>query len=47
VAAIKEGTCDYLAKPANVDDIDTVLKATYSENPEPPIDPMSADRVKW
>ena len=47
MAAIKKGTCDYLAKPANADDIDAALKATYLENPEPPIDPISADRVKW
>ena len=47
VAAVKEGACDYLAKPADADDIDSALKAPYSDKPEPPKDPMSADRVKW
>ena len=47
VAAVKEGACDYLAKPADADDIDASLKAPYSKKPEPPKDPMSADRVKW
>ena len=47
VAAVKEGACDYLAKPADADDIDASLKAAYLDKPEPPKDPMSADRVKW
>ena len=47
VAAVKEGACDYLAKPADADDIEAALKAPYAENPEPPLNPMSADRVKW
>ena len=47
VAAVKEGACDYLAKPADADDIDASLRAPYSTKPEPPKDPMSADRVKW
>ena len=47
VAAVKEGACDYLAKPADADDIDAALKAPYLDKPEPPKDPMSADRVKW
>ena len=47
VAAVKEGACDYLAKPADADDIDAALKAPYSSSPEPPKNPMSADRVKW
>ncbi len=47
VAAVKEGACDYLAKPADADDIDASLRAPYSAKPEPPRDPMSADRVKW
>ena len=47
VAAVKEGACDYLAKPADADDIEAALKAPYGTKPEPPINPMSADRVKW
>ena len=47
VAAVKEGACDYLAKPADADDIEAALKAPYSSTPEPPQNPMSADRVKW
>ena len=47
VAAIKEGAIDYLAKPADADDIEAALKAPYETKPEPPINPMSADRVKW
>ena len=47
VAAVKEGACDYLAKPADADDIEAALKAPYSSSPEPPKNPMSADRVKW
>ena len=47
VAAVKEGACDYLAKPADADDIEAALKAPYSSTPEPPTNPMSADRVKW
>ena len=47
VAAVKEGACDYLAKPADADDIEAALKAPYSSSPEPPKKPMSADRVKW
>ena len=29
VAAVKEGACDYLAKPANADDIESALLAPY------------------
>ena len=47
VAAVKEGACDYLAKPADADDIEAALNAPYSSSPEPPKNPMSADRVKW
>ena len=47
VAAVKEGACDYLAKPADADDIEAALKAPYLSTPEPPQNPMSADRVKW
>ena len=46
VAAVKAGAVDYLQKPADADD---VVKARLSsgEAPEPPENPMSADRVRW
>ena len=47
VAAIKAGAMDYLAKPANVEDIETALLADPSKKAYPPKDPMSADRIKW
>ncbi|WP_169569473.1 ActR/PrrA/RegA family redox response regulator transcription factor [Sneathiella limimaris] len=47
VAAVKAGAIDYLAKPANVDDIVNALYARKGEKPEPPENPMSADRVRW
>jgi len=47
VAAIKEGAIDYLAKPADAEDVEKALLADPEKKPEPPEDPMSADRVKW
>ncbi|MEP3244043.1 MAG: ActR/PrrA/RegA family redox response regulator transcription factor [Sneathiella sp.] len=47
VAAVKAGAIDYLAKPANVDDIVNALNATSDTKPSPPENPMSADRVRW
>ena len=47
VAAIKEGAIDYLAKPADADDVEKALLASPNKKPEPPENPMSADRVKW
>ncbi len=48
VAAVKAGAIDYLAKPADADMIEKALLQTGDESyPEPPSDPMSADRVKW
>ncbi|QMW22390.1 ActR/PrrA/RegA family redox response regulator transcription factor [Sandaracinobacteroides saxicola] len=47
VAAVKEGAADYLAKPADPEDIISALLATSGERPEPPTEPMSADRVRW
>ncbi|MCG8493558.1 MAG: ActR/PrrA/RegA family redox response regulator transcription factor [Sneathiellales bacterium] len=47
VAAVKAGAIDYLAKPANVDDIVAALNATGDSKPQPPENPMSADRVRW
>ena len=47
VAAIKQGAIDYLAKPADADDIEKALLADPNRKAEPPENPMSADRVKW
>ena len=47
VAAIKEGAIDYLAKPADADDVEKALLADPSKKASPPENPMSADRVKW
>ena len=47
VAAIKEGAIDYLAKPADADDVEKSLLAHPDKIPDPPENPMSADRVKW
>jgi|FEC22Drversion2_1045045.scaffolds.fasta_scaffold00284_13 two-component system response regulator RegA len=47
VAAVKEGAIDYLAKPADPEDIVAALLASEGERPEPPAEPMSADRVRW
>ena len=46
VAAVKAGAVDYLQKPADADDVVKALLAT-GEAPEPPENPMSADRVRW
>jgi len=47
VSAIKRGAVDYLAKPADADDVCKALFASGSDAPEPPENPMSADRVRW
>lgn len=47
VAAVKAGAIDYLAKPANVEDIVNALLADKGTPPPPPENPMSADRVRW
>ena len=47
VAAIKAGAIDYLAKPADADDVEKALLADPSQKAAPPENPMSADRVKW
>jgi two-component system response regulator RegA len=46
VAAVKAGAVDYLSKPADADDVVKALLAT-GDSPEPPENPMSADRVRW
>ena len=47
VAAVKAGAIDYLAKPADAEDIETALLADPSKKAYPPENPMSADRIKW
>ncbi len=47
VHAVKAGAIDYLAKPADADDVCKALLAPKGERPAPPENPMSADRVRW
>ena len=47
VAAVKAGAIDYLPKPADIDDIVSALLTGRGNRPEPPENPMSADRVRW
>ena len=47
VSAIKHGAIDYLAKPADADDVEKALLADPKSKAQPPENPMTADRVKW
>ncbi len=47
VTAVKLGAFDYLAKPADADEIFNALMATRHDKAELPENPMSADRVRW
>jgi two-component system response regulator RegA len=47
VTAVKLGAFDYLAKPADADEIHAALMAEPGERALPPENPMSADRVRW
>ena len=47
VAAVKIGAIDYLSKPADANDILNALVFSNESKPPPPVNPMSADRVKW
>ena len=47
VEAVKDGAIDYLAKPADADDVEKALLAESNKKAPPPENPMSADRVKW
>jgi len=47
VAAVKIGAVDYLAKPADANDVTNALLARGEAMPPPPENPMSADRVRW
>jgi len=47
VTAVKLGAVDYLAKPADADDVVAALLAQDTTKVAPPENPMSADRVRW
>ena len=47
VTAVKLGAVDYLSKPADADDVIKALLALGEDQPSPPENPMSADRVRW
>ncbi len=47
VTAVKIGAVDYLAKPADADDVYNALVASTDAKAPPPENPMSADRVRW
>ena len=47
VSAVKSGAIDYLAKPADAEDVEAALLAEPNSKAQPPENPMSADRVKW
>ncbi|MBL1419361.1 MAG: ActR/PrrA/RegA family redox response regulator transcription factor [Alphaproteobacteria bacterium] len=47
VSAVKLGAIDYLAKPADADEVLAALLALPGEAADAPINPMSADRVRW
>jgi two-component system, response regulator RegA len=47
VAAVKIGATDYLSKPADAHEVTHALLSTRVGIPDPPENPMSADRVRW
>ena len=47
VAAVKIGATDYLSKPADANEVTNALLARGETLPQPPENPMSADRVRW
>ena len=47
VTAVKLGAFDYIAKPADADDIHNALVSSGEDKPQLPDHPMSADRVRW
>ncbi len=47
VTAVKLGAVDYMSKPADADDVAAALLVLDGQKPEPPANPMSADRVRW
>ncbi|HUG63566.1 MAG TPA: ActR/PrrA/RegA family redox response regulator transcription factor [Methylomirabilota bacterium] len=47
VSAVKMGAVDYLAKPADADEVHAALTRDPEARAIPPENPMSADRVRW
>jgi two-component system, response regulator RegA len=47
VAAVKIGAIDYLSKPADANEVMNALLSRADSLPQPPDNPMSADRVRW
>ena len=47
VTAVKLGAVDYLAKPADADEVFATLTRREGDKVAPPENPMSADRVRW
>ena len=47
VTAVKLGAVDYLAKPADADEVFAALLAVSGKTADLPENPMSADRVRW
>ena len=47
VTAVKLGAVDYLAKPADAEEILDALMAAPGSKAPPPENPLSADRVRW
>jgi two-component system response regulator RegA len=47
VSAVKMGATDYLAKPADADQVEAALLEASPGLPPPPENPMSAERVRW
>jgi two-component system response regulator RegA len=47
VSAVKLGAVDYLAKPADADEVHLALTRESGEKAILPENPMSADRVRW
>jgi two-component system response regulator RegA len=47
VTAVKLGAIDYIAKPADADEIVAALNRDPHDKALPPENPMSADRVRW
>jgi len=47
VSAVKLGAVDYLAKPADADEVTDALLAPANAKAPPPENPVSADRVRW
>jgi two-component system response regulator RegA len=47
VAAVKAGAVDYLAKPADIEQIVAALLNKDGNLPPPPEQPMPPDRVRW